>query len=202
MIFNYRVLDCQKRQSVEDAFTLWCWRRLLRVLWTAKRSKQTILREINPEYSLEGLILKLKLQYFGHLMRTPDSLENSLILKEWGQKKRVSEDEMAGWHHQCNGHELGQTIGDGEGQRGLGCCSPWGSKESDTTGQLNNDNSIVFTLFHSLHPVSLSHCLWSWPFGLLWSMDMSRSDSVLVLSRDLKRYHKFLLVSLRFCSPP
>ena len=122
--------------------------------------------------------------------------------KDWGQEKTESEDEMAGWHHQCNGHELGQTIGDGEGQRGLGCCSPWGSKESDTTGQLNNDNSIVFTLFHSLHPVSLSHCLWSWPFGLLWSMDMSRSDSVLVLSRDLKRYHKFLLVSLRFCSPP
>ena len=122
--------------------------------------------------------------------------------KEGGQKKRVSEDEMAGWHHQCNGHELGQTIGDGEGQSGLGCCSPWGRKESDTTGQPNNNNSIIFTLFHSLHPVSLSHCLWSWPFGLLWSMDMSRSDSVLVLSRDFKRYHKFLLVSLCFCSPP
>ena len=80
MIFNYRVLDCQKRQSVEDAFTLWCWRRLLRVLWTAKRSKQTILREINPEYSLEGLILKLKLQHFDHLMQRTNSLEKTLKL--------------------------------------------------------------------------------------------------------------------------
>ena len=64
--------------------------------------------------------------------------------KDWGQKeKRASEDEMAGWHHRYNGHELGQTSGDGEGQRGLACCSPWGCKESDTTGQLNNHKSIV-----------------------------------------------------------
>ena len=74
---------------------------------------------------------------------------------------------MAGGHHRCNAHELGQTIGDGEGQRGMECYSPWGRKESDTTGQPNNNNSIIFTLIHSLHPVSLSHCLWSWPFGLL-----------------------------------
>ena len=59
------------------------------------------------------------------------------------QKKRVSEDEMAGWHHWCNGHELGQTSGDGEGQRGLACCSPWGRKESDTAGQLNNSSNII-----------------------------------------------------------
>ena len=63
-----------------DAFKLWCWRRLLRVPWTPRRSNQSILREINPEYSLEGLMLKLKLQYFGHLMRTDDSLEKSLML--------------------------------------------------------------------------------------------------------------------------
>ena len=61
--------------------------------------------------------------------------------KDWGQKeKSMSEDEMAGWHYQCNGHELGQTLRDGEGQRGLVCCSPWGHKESDTTGWLNNNN--------------------------------------------------------------
>ena len=104
-----------------DAFELCCWRRLLRVRWRARRSNQSILKEINPEYSLEGLMLKLKLQYFGHL--------NSQVIgkdpdagKDWRQKeKRASEDEMTGWHHQCNGHELGQTLRDGEGQRGLAC---------------------------------------------------------------------------------
>ena len=65
-----------------DAFELWCWRRLLRVAWTARRSKQSILKEISPEYSLEGLMLKLKLQCFGHLMRRTDSLENTLMLKK------------------------------------------------------------------------------------------------------------------------
>ena len=71
---------------------------------------------------------------------------------------------MAGWHHRCNGHELGQTIGDGEGQRGLACCSPWGSKESDMTGQPNNNNSIIFTLSLSTSciPVSLSLVLAIW----------------------------------------
>jgi len=63
-----------------DAFELWCWRRLLRVPWTARRSNQSILKEISPEYSLEGLVLKLKLQYFGHLMRRTDSLEKTLML--------------------------------------------------------------------------------------------------------------------------
>ena len=63
-----------------DAFELWCWRRLLRVSWTARRSNQSILKEINPEYSLEGLMLKLKFQYFGHLMRSADSLEKTLML--------------------------------------------------------------------------------------------------------------------------
>ena len=68
-----------KRQRI-DAFELWCWRRLLRVPWTAKRSNQSILKEISPEYSLQGLILKLKLQYFGHLMRRADSFEKTLML--------------------------------------------------------------------------------------------------------------------------
>ena len=72
-----------------DAFELWCWRRLLKVPWTARRSNHLILREINPEYSLEGLKLKLKLQYFGHLMQTADSLEKSLMLgKIEGRRRR------------------------------------------------------------------------------------------------------------------
>ena len=91
-----------------DAFELWGWRRLLRVLWTARRSNQSILKEISPEYSLEGLMLKLKHQYFGHLMRRTVSLEKTLILgKIEGRRIRGrQEDEMVGWHHQLNGHEF------------------------------------------------------------------------------------------------
>ena len=83
-----------------DAFELWCWRRLLRVPWIARRSNQSILKEISPECSLEGLMLKLKLQYFGHLMRRVDSLEDSDAERDWGQEEKgMTEDEMAGWHH-------------------------------------------------------------------------------------------------------
>ena len=84
-----------------DAFELWCWRRLLRVPWTARRSSQSILKETSPGYSLEGLMLKLKLQYFGHLMRKVDTLEKTLMLGGiWGQEEKgTTEDEMAGWHH-------------------------------------------------------------------------------------------------------
>ena len=82
-------------------FELWCWRRLLRVPWTARRSNQSILKEISPGCSLEGLMLKLKLQYFGHLKRRVDSLEKSLMLGGIGDRRRkgTTEDEMAGWHH-------------------------------------------------------------------------------------------------------
>ena len=95
--------ECQRI----DAFELWCWRRLLRVPWTARRSNQSILKEISPEYSLEGL-LKLKLQYFGHLMRRVDSLEkDSDAGRDWGQEEKgTTEDEMAGWHHRLKWHEF------------------------------------------------------------------------------------------------
>ena len=92
-----------------DVFELWCWWRLLQVPWTARRSNQSILKEIIlKEYSLEGLMLKLKLQYFGHLMSRADSLEKTLMLEkiEGGRKKGTTEDEMVGWHHQLDGHEL------------------------------------------------------------------------------------------------
>ena len=84
-----------------DALKLWCWRRLLRIPWTARRSNQFILKEISPEYSLEGLMLKLKLQYFGHLMQRADSFEKDPDTgKDWRRKeKRMTEDEMVGWHH-------------------------------------------------------------------------------------------------------
>ena len=90
-----------------DAFELWYWRRLSRVPWTARRSNQLILKEISPEYSLEGLRLKLKLQYFGHPMRRTDSLEKTLMLGKTEGRRRMTEDEMVGWHHQLNGHEFG-----------------------------------------------------------------------------------------------
>ena len=103
------------------AFELWCWRRLLRVPWTARRSNQSILKEISPGCSLEGLMLKLKLQYFGHLMQRVDSLEKTLMLGGIGGRRRrgMTEDEMVGWHHQLNGHEFEQRPGDGEGQGSL-----------------------------------------------------------------------------------
>ena len=83
-----------------DAFEVWCWRRLLRVPWTTRRSNQSILKEISSGCSLEGLMLKLKLQYFGHLMQRVDSLENILMLgKIEGRRRRGRQDEMAGWHH-------------------------------------------------------------------------------------------------------
>ena len=82
------------------AFELWCWRRLLGVPWTARRSNQSIVKEISPGISLEGIMLKLKLQYFGHLMRRVDSLEKTDAGRDWGQEEKgTTEDEMAGWHH-------------------------------------------------------------------------------------------------------
>ena len=113
-----------------DAFELWCWRRLLRVPWTARRSNQSFLKEISPEYSLEGLMLKLKLQYFGHLMRRANLLGKTHARKDWTQKEKgTAEDKTVGWYHRLNAYE---------GQRSLACCSPWGRTELDTTELLNN----------------------------------------------------------------
>ena len=93
--------ECQRI----DAFELRCWRKLLRVPWTARRSNQSILKEISPEYSLEGLMLKLKLQYFGHVMPRADSSEESSAGKD-GRQKGAAEDERVGWHHQLDGISL------------------------------------------------------------------------------------------------
>ena len=121
-----------------DAFGLWCWRRLLRVPWTARRSNQSILKEISPGCSLEGLRLKMKLQYFGHQMWRTDSFDKTLMLgKMGGGRRRRWQDEMVGWHHWLNGHEFRWILGVGDGQVGLACYSPWGHKELDTTEWLN-----------------------------------------------------------------
>ena len=138
MVFPVVMYRCESWTTKEaepqrfDAFELWYWRRLLRVPWTARRSNQSTLKEISLEYSSEGLMPKLKLQYFGHLMRRVNSLEKTLVLGkndgtrgDWRQEgKWVAEDVMFGWHHWFNGHELKQTPGDGEGQGSLACFSP------------------------------------------------------------------------------
>ena len=109
-----------------DAFELWCWRRFLRVPWTSMRSNQLILKEISPEYSLEGLMLKLNLP----ILQPPDA-KNWFIWKDpaagkdWGQEEKgATEDEMVEWHYWLNGHEFDQTLGDSEGQWSLACYSP------------------------------------------------------------------------------
>ena len=89
-------------------------------------------KEIKPEYSLEGLMLKLKLQYVGHLIRRTDSLEKTLMLGKT-EGRRITEDEMVGWHHRLDGHEFEQTPGVGDGKGSLVCCSPWSRRELDTT---------------------------------------------------------------------
>ena len=115
-----------------DANKLWCWRRLSRVPWTARRSNHSILKEINPEQSLEGLTLKF--QY-----RLPDAKEPAPWKKAWGWARLrtwgegATGDKMVGWHHRLNKHEFEQIPGDSEGQGSLACCSLWGCKESDTT---------------------------------------------------------------------
>ena len=118
---------------------LWRWRRLLRVPWTARKYNQSILKEIRPGCSLEGLMLKLKLQYFGHLMRRADSLEKTLMLGGIGGRRRRGKQRM----RQLDGitdsmnMKCEQTLGDSEGQGSLACNSPWGCKESDRTEWLN-----------------------------------------------------------------
>ena len=112
MVFPVVIYGCESRTIKEaehwriDALELWCWRRLLRVPWTARRSTQSILKETSPGCSLERLMLKLKLQYFGHLMQRADSFEKTLMLGKIEGRRRRGEDKMVGWHHRLNGHEF------------------------------------------------------------------------------------------------
>ena len=121
-----------------DAFELWCWRRLLRVTWTSRRSNQSILKEISNEYSLEGLMLKLKLQYFGHLMRGTNSLEETLRLGKIEGRRRRGLQRMK-WLD-CITNSMDMRLSElrvGDGQGGLVYCTPWGCKQLDTTDRLN-----------------------------------------------------------------
>ena len=127
--------DCRRI----DAFELWCWRRLLKVLWTARRSNQSILKEISPLV----FIGRTDVEAEAPIIWPPDA-KSWLIWKDpdagkdWGQEEKgTTEDEMVGWHHWLDGHGFGWTLWVGDGQGGLVCCSSWGYKESDTTKWLN-----------------------------------------------------------------
>ena len=127
-----------ERQRI-DAFELWCWRRLLRVPWTARRSNQSILKEISSEYTLEGLMQKLKLQYFGHLMQRADSLEKTLMLGKiegWGRRGQQRMRWLDGITDSMD-MSLSKLRGVDDGRGGLACCSPWSCKELDRTERLN-----------------------------------------------------------------
>ena len=126
--------ECQRI----DAFEPWCWRRLLNVPWTARRYNQSILKEISFGSFLEGFMLKLKLQYFGHLMQSWLIGKDSDAARDWGQEEKgMTEDEMAGWHYWLDGCECEWTLGVGDGQGGLACCNSRCRKESDMTEWLN-----------------------------------------------------------------
>ena len=117
MVFPVVVYGCEswtvkkaERRRI-DFFELWCWRRLLRVPWAARKYNHYILKETSPGCSFERLMLKLKLQYFGHLMRRVDSLEKTLAARDWGQEEKgTTEDEIAGWHHRLYEHEFGCQL--------------------------------------------------------------------------------------------
>ena len=108
----------------------------MRVPWTARRSNQSILKKTSPDYSLEGLMLKLKLQYFGHVMQRADLFEKALMPGKIEGRRRRGQQRMR-WHQRLDGHEFESTLGVGDGQGSLACCSPWGRKELDLTERLN-----------------------------------------------------------------
>ena len=145
MVFPVVIYGCESwiikkaEHQRTDAFELWCWRRLLRVPWTARRSNSSILKEISPECSLEGLMLKLQLQYFGHRMQRTDSLEKTVMLGKTEGRRRRGRQRMRRLDGTTDstGQEFEQAPGAGDGQGRLVCCSPWGHKESDTTERLN-----------------------------------------------------------------
>ena len=152
-----------------DAFELWCWRRFLRVLWIARKSNQSILKEISPEYSLEGLMLKLKL-----LRLWPPVAMSCLIWKDpdagkdwrW-EEKGATEDEMVGWHNRLSGYEFEQASGVGDGQEALACCCPWGWTKSRTW--LSNWTELnwiwIFSFCRAEWKLKPREIQWCWQVG-------------------------------------
>ena len=145
--WHKRKADCWRI----DAFELWCWRRLSRLPWTARRSNPSIPKEINPKYSLERLMLKLKLQYVGYLMWRTNSLEKILMLGKMEGRRRKGQQRMRWLDGISSGREFEQTLGDSEGQGSLACWSPWSCKKSDTTLLLKKNN-LLLVIYSCLSP--------------------------------------------------
>ena len=162
-----------------DAFDLWCWRKLLRVPWTARRSNQSVLKEISPEYLQKDWCWS-----WNSNILVPD-VKNWLIWKDpdagkdWRcEEKGMTEEEMVGWHHRLDGHEFEQALGVGDGQRSLVCYSPWGLKELDTTEQLKWTMSMLLSCL----TLSFFHCVHQCPPCLhLHFLSVSRSISTIFL---------------------
>ena len=163
-----------------DALKLWCWRRLLRVHWTARRSYQSVLKEINSDYSLKELMLKLKLQYFDHLTPRADSSENTLMLgKIEGRRKSGQQDEMVEWHHGLNRHESEQAPGDSERQGSLSAVvhgvtksltwrSNWTTTIFNFKFSWENHSVLLKLILSMLHPNALGS-LWSYHAHTPWT---------------------------------
>ena len=130
-----------------DAFGLWCWIRLLRVPWTARRSNQSSWRKSILNIHWKDWCWSWSSNTLATWCKQPTHYKRPWCLKDWRQEEKgMTEDKMVEWHHWLNGQEFEQAPGDGEGQGGLACCSPWGHKESDTTERLNKKNSLTMVL--------------------------------------------------------
>ena len=147
-----------------DAFELWCWRRLLQASWTTMRSNQSILKEISPEFSLEGLMLKLKLQHFGHLMQRTYFLEKTLMLGKIEGSRRRGQQRMRWLDGITNSMDMSLSkLQECCSQGSLECCSPWGCKESDMTEQLNWLTAYTYHIFF-MGVSPFGHWSWQWFF--------------------------------------
>ena len=164
VMYGYESWTVKKaeRQRI-DSFELWCWRRLLRVPWTARRSNQSILKETSPGCSLEGLMLKLKLQYFGYLIRRADSFEKTLVLGKIEGRRRRRWQRMRWLDGITDSMDMGLgTLEVDDGQGGLACCGSWGCKESDMTEWLNWKDPLC--------PVCITMSCWRRSSGLVYGL--------------------------------